>query len=387
MKILYISGPSFFDLDLSFLKSLGGKVECYFLLDLYPKLHKATAVNILKPVKKGGIFPITIFKDLDVYRDYFSLCKAFVINRTSNNPLALSNLTLQWHLLKFVKKIKPDVVHFNNHIYFNHFYLFLYRGKKIISIHDPFPHSGDEKHYASVKAKITRFINNKYIPNHLLFNKAMLNQYRESSKLHKTNIVSTNLGVYEYLNLFSQSSPLYTSEILFFGRISKYKGLDTLLSSFQQLLEKMPDIKLSIAGAGDLGFDPNNYNIPNENLNFINRYLTGAELASLINHSKVIVCPYKNATQSGVIMTAFALCKPVVATKVGGLGEMVQDGVTGTLIPPNDPTSLTEALFDLLHDEKKRLKMEINIKNTYYNGEKSWNKITDRILHFYTLLK
>jgi glycosyltransferase involved in cell wall biosynthesis len=386
MRVLYFSGPSFFDLDLSFVKRLSSRVDCYFFLDLYPKLHKATALDINTPIQSVGILPISSFPELNIYSGYLDFRKTFVINRVSNNPLAISNLILQWRLLRFVRELQPEVVHFNNFIYFNHFYLFLCGGKKLISIHDPLPHSGDENSFSSAIPRLTRFINNKCVRNHLLFNRAMVDAYRDASQLDTTNILTSSLGVYDYLNLFTADHANNDSDILFFGRIAAYKGVDVLLSAFQEILKKMPDTVLTIAGAGNFGFDIASYGFPPARLKIINRYIPNGELAQLIRGTKLVVCPYKDATQSGVIMTAFAFAKPVIATNVGGLVEMVEDGATGRLVPPNDPKSLAQAIVGLLRDEAKRMQIEHNIRSVYWDGEKSWDKIIDRLVTIYAEL-
>lgn len=69
------------------------------------------------------------------------------------------------------------------------------------------------------------------------------------------------------------------------------------------------------------------------------------EFVGLLQNCALSVCPYTDATQSGVIMTSYSLCKPVVATNVGGLGEMVEEGKTGTLVPPKNVAALSDAIM------------------------------------------
>lgn len=386
MRVLYFSGPAFFDLDLSFIRRLSKKLDCYFFLDLYPKLHKATAVDIEKPIETCGILPIGAFRELQIYSRYLDFQKTFVINRISNQPLGLSNIRLQWILYRRVRKLQPDVVHFNNFIYLNHFYLFFCGGKKLISVHDPLPHSGDEKSFASLIPRATRFLNNKCVRNHLLFNNSMVKDYRVASRLCKTHIFTSGLGVYEYLELFSPKGADSTCDILFFGRIAPYKGVDVLLTAFREILRQLPEAVLTIAGAGALGFDPVSFGLPPARLRILNRYIPHRELASLIRGAKLVACPYKDATQSGVIMTAFCFAKPVVATRVGGLVEMVEDGVTGGVVPPNDCHAFAEKVVQLLRSEAQRRQMENNIRRIYFHGEKSWDKIVERLVTAYSQL-
>jgi glycosyltransferase involved in cell wall biosynthesis len=81
-----------------------------------------------------------------------------------------------------------------------------------------------------------------------------------------------------------------------------------------------------------------------------NRYITNEELVDLISQAKFIVCPYKDATQSGVLMTAFALRTPVIASAIGAFPEYIDDNKTGMLVPVNDAEKLAEKMLAALED-------------------------------------
>ena len=76
-----------------------------------------------------------------------------------------------------------------------------------------------------------------------------------------------------------------------------------------------------------------------------------------------MVCPYIDATQSGVVMSAFALNKPVVATKVGALPTMVKNGQYGTIVPPKDVATLASAINTLIENPQK-IEAMIHMKNS-----------------------
>lgn len=118
-----------------------------------------------------------------------------------------------------------------------------------------------------------------------------------------------------------------------------------------------------------------------------NRYVGMEELAGLLQDCAISVCPYTDATQSGVIMTSYSLGKPVVASNVGGLGEMIEDGKTGLLVPPRDVDALANAIVALLKDNDLRAKMQQRIKYEYFVGDKSWKKIAEKYLDFYKTLR
>jgi glycosyltransferase involved in cell wall biosynthesis len=81
-----------------------------------------------------------------------------------------------------------------------------------------------------------------------------------------------------------------------------------------------------------------------EHVRLLNRYVPDEEVGELVAACDVVVLPYRAATQSGVVLVAYAGACPVISTRVGGLPEVVEDGVTGYLVPPEDPVALADAI-------------------------------------------
>ncbi len=383
LKVLYISGPAFLDMDLSFVRALSQQADAYYLFDLYPKLFKATALNLSHAPSNSDVIPMSEFPEMEEFNPMLHNERTFVINRTSNNPLSTSNLMLQWKLVHFVKKLKPDVIHFNNQIYFNHFYLFLWRRITLISIHDPFPHSGEEHHTKTLSAKLYQWMNVKLIKYHLLYNNLMNCAYAEDRHMHPSRILNSSLGPYEYLSVLQKKKSPQNCDFLFFGRIQPYKGVDLLLESFALLLKLYPEATLTVAGSGSFGFDLNTYAIPEKNLLILNRFIPGEELANLIQGAKIVVCPYRDATQSGVVMSAYAFNKPVIVTNVGALPLVVEEGETGFVVEPNNPGALATAMQRVMRGELGETQASEAINAVYHNGEKSWNAIAKLIIPTY----
>jgi glycosyltransferase involved in cell wall biosynthesis len=88
-----------------------------------------------------------------------------------------------------------------------------------------------------------------------------------------------------------------------------------------------------------------------------NRYVSAAERDALFREASVVVLPYLEATQSGVVPVAYSYAKPVVATSTGALSEAVVDGETGRLVPPADSAALADAVIELLQNREKRHEM------------------------------
>ena len=149
-----------------------------------------------------------------------------------------------------------------------------------------------------------------------------------------------------------------------------------------EVFREFPDEQLIIAGKRHPGFDINDnfLNTYRNNITLIEKHIPNDELATLIKQAKFIVCPYKDATQSGVLMTAFGLNTPVIATNVGSFPEFIQDNVNGLLVPPSDPQQLAEGMrFALRNEHYKTLAQ--NIKNTQV--EDLWNRNTEILLNAY----
>ena len=96
-----------------------------------------------------------------------------------------------------------------------------------------------------------------------------------------------------------------------------------------------------------------------------------------------MVCPYTDATQSGVIMSAFAFNVPVLATNVGGLPEMVKDGVFGRIIKEKDEGAIADGICEMLSDSEFLKLYSNNIKQEYSDGELAWKTIAARLKNDY----
>lgn len=127
--------------------------------------------------------------------------------------------------------------------------------------------------------------------------------------------------------------------ILFFGFIRKYKGLDMLLEAMALLKDKMPDLKLMIAG--EYYEDQKQYEEQIEQLGIRDRlilkttFIADNEIKNYLCASDLVVQPYRNATQSGVTPLAYHFEIPMLVTNVGGLAAMVPHDKVGLVAEPN----------------------------------------------------
>ena len=367
-KVLYFSNPFYLDYDLPLIRHLAKETDLFYFIDISPLSTQATILKIENFIKTTGILDGTTYGIEDQYDD-LPRGKTWIINRKTNK-LSLSNLFLQFRLALLIKNINPDIIHFN--IDFNHNYFLLYFLLKIpfvCTVHDPIPHADNNTFREALKRRIFY----RYIKNYIILNSEQRDEFISRYKLQKKHVFISTLSIYDYI-LPDTTLPVLNRlhlpgdsiQILFFGRINKYKGVKYLLSAFRSIISKFPDTQLVIAGKGDL--DVNNIE-SYKNVSFINRYIKSDELSRLISESDFVVCPYTDATQSGVIMTAFAFCKPVIATNVGGLKNFVIDGVTGLLIEPGNTEKLGEAIGRFIQHPELLDRISSNILDRYHTGD------------------
>jgi glycosyltransferase involved in cell wall biosynthesis len=145
--------------------------------------------------------------------------------------------------------------------------------------------------------------------------------------------------------------------VLFFGRIWPYKGLEYLVRAEPLVTAAVPQVRFVVAGRGE---DLDRYvrmMVHPERFEVRNAFISEDDRVELFQRAAVVVLPYLEASQSGVVPVAYAFAKPVVATTVGGLPEAVDDGVTGLLVPPADEAALAAAIVRLLRDPDLRHRM------------------------------
>ena len=136
--------------------------------------------------------------------------------------------------------------------------------------------------------------------------------------------------------------------LLFFGFVRRYKGLDVLIEALPKVLASRK-VTLVVAGEFYEPVEPLRARIAQlglgDRVRVLDRYVPDEEVGDLVAAADCVVLPYRSATQSGVVLVAYAGGCPVISTAVGGLPEVVDDGVTGFLVPPENPGALADAIL------------------------------------------
>ncbi len=173
--------------------------------------------------------------------------------------------------------------------------------------------------------------------------------------------------------------------MLFFGFVREYKGLKHLIKAVDILKKKyfkeegsMPKLYI----VGDFDGNKDEYLASIEELKITNDiviadgYVPDKEVEKYFSAADLVVLPYESATQSGIVQIAYGFEKPVIVTRVGGLPEVVEDGVTGVIVEPFDDEALAEAIFNYFNDNKKEEYIR-GIKEREYRF--SWDRMAEAL--------
>lgn len=381
MKVLYYTHTYFLDSDLPLIEELIKKdVDVVLVIDLPYYQLKSTLLNLSRQIPQTGIMNVTVYTEFEFVSHYIAADKVYVLNRPGK-VYKFSNILLRRNFAKFIDKYNPDILHCTDFIDLPDLFLYKYRKKLLQAVHDPFPHSGEN----TFKKRLLRNIEYKITKDYVLFNAKQRKKFVSQNHLEESHVHQASLGVFSWLHEYKNENKILdtTGYILFYGRFSPYKGIEYLIQAVDAIHDNFQNINLVIAGGGALYFEEliqgKSY------IKVINKYLSMAEIYSLISNCKFVVCPYVDATQSGVVMSSFALGKVVVGTAVGGLPEMLGYGNLGPIVPPKNVGELAIALSNLLENKQELYNYELNIKDacTSTKGLFSWQNIAEKYVNIY----
>lgn len=345
-----------------------------YVLELARELAKEQEILlILDEKEKDRIFRGLSF---DLPND---LAIKTISHRTFRNPAFVRNVCL---LRKWVINFDPDVIHIQDSakVYLSIAVCFLRKYPIIVTVHDPILHVGEGGSWHHKFAKeLIRKKADAFIVHGLKIKNDLSALYPNPTKKiftipHGCLMIFKDLGGKEYQE--------DTRCILFFGRIYEYKGLAYLIEAMEHILVKVPDAKLVIAGTGsDL---ERHRSVIEKNPNFIlyDRYIPNEEVAELFQKASIVVLPYIEATQSGVLAVAYSFGKPVVSSDVGSIAEVLINYKTGILVPPKDVYKLAEAILYLLQNDSVRKEMGYNALSMAQK-ELSWQSVAFKHLNCY----
>ncbi|MFT3973092.1 MAG: glycosyltransferase family 4 protein [Amaricoccus sp.] len=271
---------------------------------------------------------------------------------SAKNPAFLLSLT------RLVRRERPSIVHLlSNNVLWLNFAAPLWRPIPLVTtVHDVEIHPGDNETNVLpgwATTLIARQSDGIVVHGESLRSLAVDRFRKPSDRVH----VLSHPSIQHYTALAATEGLTPAADrpftVLLFGRIMAYKGLATLLRAEKALAGRVPDLRITIAGRGDdpwslqaeMG-DPARYDVRRG-------WIEDRDVAQLFLDADVVVLPYSEASQSGVLNLAAAFGKPVIVTDVGELRATVEPNGIGLVVPPDDPGALAQAIASLAEQPER----------------------------------
>lgn len=250
---------------------------------------------------------------------------------------------------------------------------------RVLTVHYPLP--GSRRALARQRRLLSGF---DAVVAHSEFGAARL---REDVGIDPERIRVIPHGAFDYLTELPDERPLAPDlaavegpVILFFGLLRPYKGIDVLLDAFREVegaelwivgMPRMPVeplLEAATRAAGTVRIRP--------------RFIPDPEIPALMRRADVVVLPYREIEQSGVLYTALAFGKPLILSSVGGFTEVAEDHGAARLVAPGDASGLAAALSELVSDTSERERLAAAAAAAA-RGPYSWDAIGERTLGLY----
>lgn len=293
---------------------------------------------------------------------------------------AISYLYSQIVLCFFVSSSRPNVIHFQwfkipflDYIFLNFIKFLSPKSKIIFTAHNILPHDSGNKYYIIFK-KIYRFVDVIFVHDDNT-NSSLITSFQIKDSKVRT-IPHGLLGSRDpnrYIT--SKDSKVITFTLL--GFLNSYKGIDLLLKAWEnsQKLNTSENVRLVLAGKASPEIEVLLNSIRSiDNITVINKFLDDTTFEQLLSDSSVMLFPYKEISQSGVLLSSLAIHKPVLVSNVGGLTQPFLLGKVGWVLRELSPNAIREQLEYILDNnhELKTIQEDIRLWKSiaaYYDWE------------------
>lgn len=328
LTVNYITRPYFHDIALELIQEL--KQKCILNVIIIVSPWNIDYLEVKDESIKGYGKPFKLTEDISnkiytKYKSYFD--GANVIFRYEEPKESSLKNTLSWMKLLSSNKsiLKADLNILESFsITADWYLLFKIRNKTLFSImHDPVPHTGEGHRWVDLVGATYH----KYVNKFLLYSSFSTNLFNDNFPQFAGKAITLKTPIYNNLKIpVKTKASHFKKKVLFFGRISPYKGVELFYAAAEQLSREFKDVQFIIAGKAITGYSPEFLdNNSNPNIKILNQFIDLNTLGELMTESSFCVLPYLDATQSGVVMTAYAYDLPVLVSDCPGLLEYCFD--------------------------------------------------------------
>tara|TARA_R110002072_G_scaffold228832_1_gene386053 strand:- start:877 stop:2004 length:1128 start_codon:yes stop_codon:yes gene_type:complete len=211
-----------------------------------------------------------------------------------------------------------------------------------------------------------------------------LSDFTKAPSFYQAHPINLNLGASIDKSLAKSKLGLdeQINYLLFFGLVRKYKGLDLMLKAMAEPILANLSIKLLVVG--EFYDDPNEYydliaelKLDNK-VEIRNEFIANEAIKDYFSASDLVTQTYHTASQSGISQVAMNFDKPILVTNVGGLSEIVFDGISGYVVEKS-PEAIAKAILDFYSNSR-----EMPFSNAVAQEKKnySWQRFSEKTIEF-----
>jgi glycosyltransferase involved in cell wall biosynthesis len=358
-------------------------------------------LGFVKGLAANGVSICVISSDIDHQR--ILKCGIPSVNlrnsQERNRPITIKIMTLIKYYINLIIHLirhRKNVIHFtgifrNEIVIFEGFLLSLcfkaLSSTFIYTVHNVLPHNKEDSRLFKV---IYRWIYR--IPDLLLVHTSLAKkQLMEIFRIPKNKIIVISIGLNEEIPITkitrkeARERLGYAIEdkiILFFGKGDLFKGLDILIEAFQRIEMKATKLLISAwfpnSSYRQFILDNISSSKRKEDIVLFEQFISNDKVEVYFKCADVLVLPYRNIYQSGVVFLSYRFGLPLIATDVGAIKEFVEEDM-GIIVRKNDPDELSKAIENYFNNAKKFSREEIIKKAEKYR----WEKICQSIVSLY----
>lgn len=374
-RIAYLTGQypevslTFILREVEALRALGAEVLTCSIRQTPPEQHpgqaeKAEAANtfhVLKTARNPLKFLAAQSYAIRKPRQYFGALALAIRTRSPGMRALLYQLIFFIEATILARHLEREKVeHLHNHFVFGSATVAMLASKLTgipysFTLHGPADLFEPYRWHLDEKTAQARFVStiSHYARSQLMF-------FSDPDHWHKIKIIHCGVDPELYAKAAGPALPARHKDeirLLFVGRLAPVKGLRVLLDALKGLAEDLPQLRLVLVGDG-----PDRKNLeaaaaPLGDMVHFTGYLSQAEVAQAMQACDIFVLPSFAEGVPVVLMEAMASLKPVIATQVAGVGELVEDGTNGFIVPPGDVKNLTRRIRQLVEDPDLRARM------------------------------
>lgn len=278
-----------------------------------------------------------------------------------------------YRIAREIKTFRPDVIHAQEAgdwaVAVTR--LLCWRVPFVYTVHDPKPHSGRDQQVAQ-RNRLPRRLLRGHADAIIVHGQSIIADLEAAEPAARGKIYAVLHGILGDI----LPPPIKPGRgIVFFGRIEAYKGLGVLLDALDLLHQRGQRVPLHIAGRGpDLdAYRQRIAAMPAVSLD--EAFIPAGAVPGLLRQAQAVVLPYLNATQSGVVANAFAAAVPVIASRVGALVDVLEEGGNALLVAPGDAPGLANTIERLVGDPALAMRLAQGAAQTAA-GTFAWPRIS-----------